>query len=272
MPENNLCIIVIPVYKERMDKNELRSFIQCIKVLGKHTICFVTHKSLNISEYKEYISSCHISVHLELFEASYFKNLSGYNRLMLSKNFYERFSDYKYILIYQLDCYVFRDELYNWCYKDYDYIGAPWFNKFKSYEDGTDLWKVGNGGLSLRKTKTFIDVLNSKKNVYSIKRTYKINKLKEGSFFKFIRMVLTSYENNITYLIKNWTDAEDIFFCLVLEDTQLKIDTPNVEEAKYFAFEQSPKFLLEKCNGILPFGCHAWSRYHYEDFWSKYIK
>jgi len=105
-----------------------------------------------------------------------------------------------------------------------------------------------------------------------MKRTYKINKFKKGSFLKFIRMALSSYENNISYLIQNWTDAEDIFFCLVLDDTRFKLDTPDVEVAKYFAFEQSPQFLFEQCNGILPFGCHAWSRYQYEIFWTQYIK
>ena len=30
------------------------------------------------------------------------------------------------MLIYQLDAYVFKDELLNWANKGYDYIGAPW--------------------------------------------------------------------------------------------------------------------------------------------------
>jgi hypothetical protein len=44
---------------------------------------------------------------------------------MLSIDFYKRFRDYKFILIYQLDAYVFRDELEYWCEQDYDFIGAP---------------------------------------------------------------------------------------------------------------------------------------------------
>jgi hypothetical protein len=35
----------------------------------------------------------------------------------LSASFYERFLDTKYILIYQLDAFVFKDELQEWCDK-----------------------------------------------------------------------------------------------------------------------------------------------------------
>jgi len=264
--------IIIPIYKSIPDWSELISFNQTIKILFSHPICIITHKKLDISYYIELLKQKEVTFAVEFFGKMYFQSLKGYNQLLLSKDFYFRFLSYEYILICQLDTYVFRDELTYWCNEGYDYIGAPWFNKFKSHEDGNELWKVGNGGFSLRKTNTFIEILNSNKNAYSMKRTYKINKFKKGSFIKFVRMALSSYENNISYLIQNWTDAEDIFFCLVLDDTRFKLDTPDVEVAKYFAFEQSPQFLFEQCNGILPFGCHAWSRYQYEIFWTQYIK
>ena len=30
------------------------------------------------------------------------------------------------MLIYQLDAFVFQDDLAYWCQQNYDYIGAPW--------------------------------------------------------------------------------------------------------------------------------------------------
>ena len=42
---------------------------------------------------------------------------------MVSPLFYLNFKKYRYLLIYQLDALVFRDELLEWCSKEIDYIG-----------------------------------------------------------------------------------------------------------------------------------------------------
>ena len=82
---------------------------------------------------------------------------------MLSPEFYRRFSDTDYILVCQLDAYIFRDELLSWCKKEYDYIGAPWSapalyrmpilrlwrRYFHSRRRTEKDFKVGNGGLSI---------------------------------------------------------------------------------------------------------------------------
>lgn len=44
---------------------------------------------------------------------------------MLSAEFYDRFAAYEYVLIYQLDAFVFADRLAEFCQMGYDYIGAP---------------------------------------------------------------------------------------------------------------------------------------------------
>jgi len=44
---------------------------------------------------------------------------------MMSPAFYDAFKAFDYILIYQLDAFVFRDELEYFCSLGYDYIGAP---------------------------------------------------------------------------------------------------------------------------------------------------
>ena len=88
------------------------------------------------------------------------------------------FLDSEYILIYQLDAFVFKDELKEWCQKGYDYIGAPWiatientiwlkyFNivarKFRSKNKNNReqiFFKVGNGGFSLRRTSSHYSIV-----------------------------------------------------------------------------------------------------------------
>ena len=66
-------------------------------------------------------------------------------------------------MIYQLDCLVFSDKLLEWCELDYDYIGAP-LPVSKSDPD-KGLSRAGNGGLSLRKAKSFLKVLDSPRYV-----------------------------------------------------------------------------------------------------------
>lgn len=267
----HLVTVVIPIYKPIPDENELISFNQCLTVLYKHPICILTYKLLDISYYENILNDAAVYYQIVFFDKSFFESVDGYNRLLLSLDFYKRFSHYKYILIYQLDTFVFRDGLDYWCSKEYDYIGAPWFNEHKSYEEGASLWMVGNGGFSLRKISTFLDILTSKKNAYSLKRLYKEGKKDSISWLSLLRKFITGYENNINYLIQNWNDAEDVFFCLVLKDTYFKLKIPTPVDAVPFAFECSPKYLFELNNKKLPFGCHAWYRYDYDNFWSKYI-
>ena len=160
------CVIVIPVYKPVPEWNETISFNRCLHIFKKHSISIITYKNLDISYYASLLNSSGINYNIEFFDNDYFRSEVTYSQLLLSKAFYQRFIDYKYMLIYQLDAYVFRDELQYWCNQGYDYIGAPWFEDCSSHEEGAKLWKVGNGGFSLRKTSRFIQILSYKGPVF----------------------------------------------------------------------------------------------------------
>ena len=99
--------------------------------------------------------------------------MEGYNELLLSENFYTTFSAFKYILIYQPDSYVFRDELMEWCKEGYDYIGAPWL---EDNDEQIKLNGVGNGGFSLRNIEKFLYIF-SKCKIQTMNETIK-NKTK----------------------------------------------------------------------------------------------
>ena len=45
----------------------------------------------------------------------------------------------------------------------------------------------------------------------------------------------------------------------------------DIETAIKFSFETQPEILFSKNNNTLPFGCHAWMKHNYQDFYSKYI-
>jgi len=257
-------IIVIPIHKEQPTHDELMSLQQCISVLGEHRICVVCPEALNINVYRNFFSSHGADWSVERFPNRFFDGIKGYNLLMLDKSFYMRFADYKYMLIYQLDAWVFRDELDEWCEKGYDYIGAPWIEN----QNGVLTFAgVGNGGFSLRRIQHFIDVLSCRGPV----RTGKQLKL-EPSFKNRIYRLLYSmgYQNTINYYKKDPTLYEDIFLSIFLSNTKLRAKMPDPETAALFAFEKHPALLYSK-TGRLPFGCHAWMKYEYELFWRKHI-
>ena len=114
-------VVAIPVYKKVIDVFEEKSLIQCLKVLSRYQICLFGPEGMDMSYYKSFFSKLGVPFKVETFAPSFFCGTKGYNQLLLSSNYYKRFEIFDYMLIYQLDAYVFRDELEEWCEKGYDY-------------------------------------------------------------------------------------------------------------------------------------------------------
>lgn len=268
--------VLIPIYKTIPDLNEEISFKQCLKILYKHPICIFTYKGLDISFYTKKLDNDKITYWIEYFDKKYFEDIQGYNRLMMSFHYYNRFKEFVYILIYQLDAYVFRDELEYWCRKEYDYIGAPWFENYGTHENNNNLWAVGNGGFSLRRIDTFLNVLKFKKPLYpcsELNKIYPKGKNLNSRILRFIKILIKScgYKNNSYYFSKQFIENEDAFWSIFLQKSRRPIKIPKYEEAIQFSFEKSPQFLFEINDNKLPFGCHAWAKYDFDNFWKKFI-
>ena len=261
--------ITIPVYKSELSENEIISFSQALRVFQNYDILLVCPKSLNTKEYIKIAELNNRNIFCEQFDDSFFKGIDGYNKLMLSTAFYGRFLKYEYILIYQLDCFVFRDELQDWAKKGYDYIGAPWLHndrrswwtlknsiKYKvkaAYRRYTNkpitismgYYKVGNGGFSLRKVKKCYDVI-----------------IKFGDNLR-----ITKYQNSEGDYLR----AEDVFWGCEANRYYPNMKIPKYEKALGFAFDMNPSLCYELNQNTLPFGCHAWYRYEY-DFWKPFVE
>lgn len=123
-------------------------------------------EKLDLSEYKSCFLDSRVDFCVRYFNEQYFDSVKSYNELMLSVDFYRSFREYQYMLIYQLDAFVFEDQLEYWCNKGYDYIGAPWIKANKKFHP-----TCGNGGFSLRKIDSFIQLLESSPNkrLFSLK-------------------------------------------------------------------------------------------------------
>ncbi|MEJ7663696.1 MAG: DUF5672 family protein [Hymenobacter sp.] len=162
MMDTQTCI-VIPVYKpfNKLDNNEQVAWKQSIRVLGNRPFYLACPSTLAIADYIAAASAQGVNCQAMVFDPTYFASIDGYNRLMLSRQFFQRFTRHEYMLLYQLDAFVFRDELSQWSARGYSYVGAPWFEGYVPIDDSTGLWAVGNGGFALRRIADCLRVLNT---------------------------------------------------------------------------------------------------------------
>ena len=214
--------VVIPNHKENLSDLEKISLDRCRKVLGRYPLIHVVPDGKNFS----YFAAGEMVAH---FPAQYFQTLRGYNQLSISPIFYEPFSDFDYMLIYQLDAFVFYDALEEFCSLGYDYIGAPWpyFVWNSSREPKTP--RVGNGGFCLRKVSA-------------------------------CHKLLTTASHSPNWANTLATCDEDTFFSSCGVTEELNFHVAPVEVAKLFSMEWYPDRHVRKLGG-LPFGCHNWIKF-----------
>lgn len=255
----HLVKVVIPIYRNYFGELEEKSFLQCMNVLKDFPIVLVQPEGLDNS----FITDKFPQVQTENFPKKYFENISGYNELLLSASFYERFSDAEFILIYQLDAFVFKNALEEWCKKGYDYIGAPWiatqhknavmklfgktaalFDSKKKKERKQIFYKVGNGGFSLRRVSSHHKIAKEQKT--------------------FISDFLNAEKKEIHAI-------EDVFWSLKAPEFYKDFMIPDYEEALHFAIDRKPKIAFELINNEIPFGCHGINKPKVIDFWKPIL-
>lgn len=268
-----LAVIVIPLYKASPSADEIVSLEQCCCMLHRYPIVFVCGYKLNTGVYETILNRADLTFKKITFADKNFSSIDSYNTFCLDPAFYAAFNEYKYMLLYQLDAFVFSDSLKDWCDRGYDYIGAPLFNPRQSIipENKMKQAMVGNGGFSLRKIDVFVSILQNKltlKELWNmrIKRSGYVIPRKIVLYYivLFLHGRCNTVRNFLMYFI-----AEDRFFSCVLKHSSLRLNIPEPQVAMYFAFDQEARFLFEQTWYELPFGCHAWP--HDKIFWKNYI-
>jgi hypothetical protein len=248
--------VLIICHKSIPVEAELKSLIQCVKILNNYPVYLIVPKGMDVGRYTEISSSIKVLFIDQAWQATY----QSFNRLKTSSFLYQSLREFEYLLFYELDSWVFRDELSYWCGLDYDYIGAPWISvdvarwlnylgkypyevrKFHQWTGGSLLRKVGNGGFSLRKTKSML--CNTK---------------------------LFSYRG------RYWNANEDSFFAHYVAAFNPFFKLPTVEVALRFSFDVNPSICFQMNDSQLPFGCHGYSRndlplyQENKEFWNQFI-
>ena len=260
---SNKCAIVIPIYKEhsKLLKHESKLIDQLQSVFIDRDILLALPEKLKGSFYSNNFSCRYFPNH-------YFENKLSYSKLLCSSKFYEVFIEFEFIQIVQLDCWLFKDQLDEFMSKGFDYIGAPWMKNGFEGKPVPKMWKVGNGGFSLRKVSSFLSVINQ------------IESTKKGNVpvFRDFNNGIIGYlknkgiRNNLRHYIKN-PPGEDIFWSiyvpLVFDKEAFNI--ADLITAAHYSFETLPRYLFDsvtKCK--LPMGCHNWKG-NDRNFWLMHI-
>ena len=269
-PEN--IVVLIPSEKLNLSDDEKLSITRCRKILGRYTIIAVLPEKFRDSRKPPEFEG----LKFEYFPDRYFRSTRSYSRLLLSSEFYVRFKSFEYMLIHQTDVMVFKDELLEWAEKGYDYIGAPWFAGDSAQNDNLFVG-VGNGGLSLRKISSFIDILKKGEisrtlwDLYAIPAHFGLRNLALLKIFMHMkkRNINLPYRKMfISFLFTHRCPNEDIFwgaFARLFSDT-FKI--PSCDEALKFSVEVNPRRCFKILGEKLPFGCHAWAKWD-RKFWEE---
>lgn len=262
-------VTLLPLYQPKATPLEHISIQQCFRVLDRHPIFFVVPQSLSLTDYKAYQPTDIIRMPDE-----YFKSIKGYNRMLLSPSFYRRFRRFEYVLIYQTDAFVFRDELEKWCAKGYDYIGGVWFKDFFAPPEIENLHLGGNGGLSLRNVAALIRLLESRQRLpahIDFPPIYQQRSLYRKFYERFIE------QKTIRNYYKRLSSQEDEALILTAEFLGKPLKVAPWEVAIQFAFDRFPWFLYALNQQKLPFGCHAWNKNEWPygqnlNFWRPFIE
>jgi hypothetical protein len=272
----NRVVILIFTHKPGLEWFEEIALKQCFRVLGRYPIRLVCPAGLDLGAYRKIIPD----LEADFIPPKWFSSRLNYNRLKILPLLYRRFAQYQFILTYELDAFVFRDELLDWCAKDFDYIGAPWFVGYDSAKPDAPFLGVGNSGFSLRRTQAVLEVLNTWRFIRQpsdvvgevassgrplVRRLASIAK----------RLVFNNFHPPFTPANTNETNTENIhddcFWCLQVPKRFPDFKIACIDEAKRFSFEVNPSRVFAECERRLPFGCHKWMTYEPE-FWKPHIE
>ena len=250
--------VVVPVYTETLSGRDEKSLRQTVDVLRRYPITLLAPEGLDVTALQREFAIEEVTrVSREWLGQN---GIKGYNHMMLSREFYEMFADYEYILICQTDAWIFSDRLEEWCDYGYDYVGAPW-PKRRVYNlpiikqflwlrrkllGGGDrilrqdyFGRVGNGGLSLRRVNSMISACE--------RYADRAQEFKENKGIVF---------------------NEDWFWALVPKEFKY----PSFDKALEFSFDSHPDLCYKLAEGRLPFGCHGWFKRRNIEFWSPLIE
>lgn len=236
-------VVLVPVYRPQLPPIEQYSLDVSLAALAGRPAAFIAPAALD----RGYYAQRYPQLAWQTFGDASFADIPGYNRLLLSEDFYQRFAGrHSHVLVLQTDAVVLRDELDAWCAAPFDYVGAPWpdghellvnLGRFEGAYGKRLKVHVGNGGLSLRRIDATLALLREFPEATQVF-------CRSGS-------------------------SEDLFFAFMGALSHGFV-LPNEITASRFALELRPGYYFHVNGGAVPMGGHAWWKYE-PAFWKPLL-
>jgi hypothetical protein len=258
-------VILIFTHKADLACHEKISLQQCCRVLGKHPIRLVCPEGLDLAAYRAIVPE----IQTDFIPRHWLASLHAYNRLKILPWLYRRYVGFEYILTYELDAFVFRDELLDWCAKGWDYIGAPWFEGYHLAMPDARPCGVGNSGFSLRRTQAMLRVSRTWRSWKPASEV--MQEWRQGKRSLKGALAAMAFRDNFYGPLNNYQGQEDFFWCLLATRRFPWFRLAPHEAACKFSFEVNPSRLFRECGDRLPFGCHKWMSLE-QEFWKRHIQ
>lgn len=263
---NNKAVVLIFHHSSQLKWYEEISLRQCFRVLHKYPIRLVCPEGMDLTEIQKIVPQ----IVVEPVPKRWMSSLKQYNRMKMLPQLYRKYENFEFMLTYELDAFVFRDDLDIWCTTGYDYIGAPWIETNSDPEIPIRSKGVGNSGFSLRNIHSALRALNSFGLLMSPSMMAK-QTLSRGNLLTGItKFLFRSACYNTHWTLNRFPYNEDRFWSYV-GNRRAWFKMSPFEEAASFSFERGPEQLFYCCKQQLPFGCHAWAKYEL-DFWRPHIE
>lgn len=238
------CCIIVPLWKYDLYDYELLSLKRILNIYNnsnyniKYDMWFLIPDEFDINTLLNKYNLSVINYRWAQYEQYFFNSSITYNKLLYQENFYKMFEkNYKYMLIYQLDSYIFNEQLLDYFIeKDYDYIG--------SYENTIDEY--------------ILDYISSITNNYDFKlNTNHYIKMNGGISLRKISFCIDLLSNSKDFALTIYSSDEH----LLEEDYYLSVyltkEVPAIDSIKFGYSHVCFKTALCVNNYEYPFGCHS---------------
>jgi hypothetical protein len=259
-------IVVVPLPTRPLNSDEVLALAQLRRVLGGYDTVLLAPPGGPVPEGEGPVMR---------IPRRFFGSAKAHGALLVSRRFYEAFSAYEFILIYHLDAFVFSDQLAEWCAKGYSYIGPPWF-EYTTVPPSPQ--GAGTGGFSLRRVDSCLAVLDSRvpwisaRQYWREQRRVGVPLIRRGAF-----TVLKCAKplNGVRWEVRHlnrYGSAEDNFWAQRARHYHAGFVLPAPQEALAFGWGKEPRLCHYLTQGVLPFGCHGWSRPENRQFWLPILR
>lgn len=235
------CTVVIPTHTTKLNPFERVGMAQGFRLLADYSIMLVIPEGTPIGDFAPWQQQLQVIYQ----DPENFTSNHAYNLMLLKPEFYRLFAAYDYMLIYQTDVFIFRNELDYWLRRGFDYIGAPWSpERNYSFFYPRLMWRRscgGNGGFSLRRVQPMVRLLERHPRA------------------------LQDLLNKCGPLVH-----EDIWWSLYAPNLSWRYKIADKKTSERFSVEVDPQEAYKRNGNRLPFGCHAWQKFQPE-FWLPHV-